>query len=537
MYIPHKYQHRSLGSYLHIFGLLTFIFIVFGPLLSLLVDSAGYFISEPGQVIPTERSLGLLFNSVALAFGVAAVGMILGVMIASVLWRCQTGRKHSLRWFLLVFAPIPPYVHALAWSTSVSYISDILIRFGLPGISLQGWIGSWWIQLMALLPIAVGLSLIGFESVEVTMIEAARVVRSDIQVLFRVVLPLMAPILAAGTGILFLLSLVDYSVPSLFGLNVYSLEIFAEYSATNQPHRAFILALPVLFITLAVILFARVALRDAVQNQVWNRAGAYDWPVWFTWLQRFAVIVIILQISVLVLSLVSSVGTWKNLVSTVSMSASEISFTFWICIAASLICLPVALAAAKEMEKKDWRGTLWWVLVISPLAVPAPLVGIGMVSLWNRPLWYELYGTSVMPVLALLARFTPLAAIVLVAQLRRIDPLLMDAAQIFDTNPLRTWLMVRLPLMTPGLMAAAFITFALSIGELGATLITIPPGQGTLTLKIYNYLHYGASEQVAGLCLMMVASTLLVGFFAVIMLRGWSRLMPDRTKLREDTRI
>ncbi|MDW7775180.1 MAG: hypothetical protein SCH39_02450 [Methanosarcinales archaeon] len=197
MSTPHNH-HRSLGSYVHIFGLFAFIFIVFGPLLSLLVDSAGYFISEPGQVIPTQRILGLLFNSVALAFGVAAGGMILGLMIASILWRWQTGRKHSLRWFLLVFAPIPPYVHALAWSTSVSYISDVLIRLGLPGISLQGWIESWWVQLMALLPIAVGLSLIGFESVEVTMVEAARVVRSDIQVLFRVILPLMAPILAAA---------------------------------------------------------------------------------------------------------------------------------------------------------------------------------------------------------------------------------------------------------------------------------------------------------------------------------------------------
>ena len=97
--------------------------------------------------------------------------------------------------------------------------------------------------------------------------------------------------------------------------------------------------------------------------------------------------------------------------------------------------------------------------------------------------------------------------------------------------------MVRLPLMIPGLMAAAFITFALSIGELGATLITIPPGQGTLTLKIYNYLHYGASEQVAGLCLMMVASTMLAGFLAVIMLRVWSRLMPDKNKTPEDNRI
>ena len=528
------YKQRLLGSSLHFFGLFVFIFIVFGPLLALVVDSAGYFISDPSLVIPTGRSLGLFINSIALALGVAVGGMILGIMTASILWGWQTGKKHSLRWFLLVLAPIPPYVHALAWSASVSFVSDILISFGLPGISLHGWIASWWIQLMAFLPIAVGLSLIGFELVEVKMIEAARVIRPDIQVLFRVVLPLMAPLIMAGTGILFLLSLVDYSVPSLFGINVYSLEIFSEFSATNRPESAFLLALPELIITIFVVLLVRVAIRDAVQNQVWNRGGEYNWPTWFIWLQRGALTILILQISVLIVSLISLTGTLKNLALTISMSASEISFTFWIGIIASLICLPIALAAAKELERKDWRGTLWWLLVISPLAVPAPLVGIGLVSLWNRPLWYEFYGTSLIPLLAVLARFTPLAAIVLLTQLRRIDPLLMDAANVFGKNPLRIWLQVMLPQLTPGLLAAAFITFALSIGELGATLITIPPGKGTLTLKIYNYLHYGASDQVAGLCLMMVASTLLAGFIAVTILRGWSHLMPNRTRSRED---
>lgn len=263
------YKQRSLGSFLHFFGLFIFIFIVFGPLLALVVDSARYFISEPSLVIPTGRSSGLFINSIALALSVAVGGMILGIMTASILWCWPTGRKHSLRWFLLVLAPIPPYLHALAWSASVSFISDILIWFGLSGISLHGWLASWWIQLMAFLPIAVGLSLIGFELIEVKMIEAARVIRPDIQVLFRVILPLMAPLIAAGTGILFLLSLVDYSVPSLFGINVYSLEIFSEFSATNQPESAFLLALPELFITIFVVLLVRVALRDAVQNQVW----------------------------------------------------------------------------------------------------------------------------------------------------------------------------------------------------------------------------------------------------------------------------
>ena len=32
----------------------------------------------------------------------------------------------------------------------------------------------------------------------------------------------------------------------------------------------------------------------------------------------------------------------------------------------------------------------------------------------------------------------------------------------------------------------------------------MPPGMETASVKIYNYLHYGASEYVAGFCLITV---------------------------------
>ena len=44
---------------------------------------------------------------------------------------------------------------------------------------------------------------------------------------------------AAAGGLIFLLSLMDYSVPSLFGVNVYAMEIFAEFIAGYEPARAF----------------------------------------------------------------------------------------------------------------------------------------------------------------------------------------------------------------------------------------------------------------------------------------------------------
>ena len=67
------------------------------------------------------------------------------------------------------------------------------------------------------------------------------------------------------------------------------------------------------------------------------------------------------------------------------------------------------------------------------------------------------------------------------------------------------------------------VVFALTLGELGATLLVIPPGQSTLTLRLYNYLHYGASEEVAGLSLLL--TVLLVAAFGLgalaLSLWGW----------------
>jgi iron(III) transport system permease protein len=133
-----------------------------------------------------------------------------------------------------------------------------------------------------------------------------------------------------------------------------------------------------------------------------------------------------------------------------------------------------------------------------------------------------------MPVLAALARFAPFAALILLAQLRHTDPLLTDAARVFQQGVVRTWVHVRLPLLAPGLVAAACMVFALSVGELGATLLVIPPGLETVTIRMYNYLHYGSSGAVAGLGLVTTVLMLAAGAMAVAAMHGWSRLMRGR---------
>jgi iron(III) transport system permease protein len=108
--------------------------------------------------------------------------------------------------------------------------------------------------------------------------------------------------------------------------------------------------------------------------------------------------------------------------------------------------------------------------------------------------------------------------------MRFIDPALLDAAAVFARSRISAWTTIRLPLAAPGLFVAAGILAALTLAELGATLIVAPPGHATITLRIYNYLHYGSSSDVAGLCLMVTLLTLVVSFGTILAFRTFSRI-------------
>jgi iron(III) transport system permease protein len=380
---------------------------------------------------------------------------------------------------------------------------------------------------MAMLPLSVALSLLAFETVPRDLVDAGRVHLSDIQVLRRIALPLAGPLVLAGGGIVFVLSLLDYSVPALFQVNVYSLAVFADYSASSDPVRAFLVALPLIVVATSVVLWAQRGLRRVAHRpERAKTAGALtmSWPRWFVSAQAAACAVMALQVTVPALALLRATGSATGFLGTLTTADREIGFSFAVAAVAALMCLPLAYVAARRLARRDTVGRVWWLLVTLPLAVSAPLVGIGLIMIWNRPGLPGVYGSAAMPVLAALARFTPFAALILMAQARRIDPLLVDAARVHGISLKRQWLWVRLPLLAPGLLAAACVAFALTLGELGATLLVTAPGDQTLTMRIYNYLHYGASDAVAGLCLAMALAAIAAGLLAALALTAWSKI-------------
>lgn len=520
------------ASFIHHLLLAVFLLLVFSPLFVLFVDLGAYGlaggISRAALASSAARRGILLLNSIRLSAAVAIAAMIIGTLVATVMWTWYKKSHLHLRWLTVIFAAMPPYIHALAWNSTVTSLNAAAAsRFGAALPSFSGWSAAWWVQVMALLPLAVGLALVGLETVDPYLIEAGRMGRSDGTVLARIALPLAAPAILAGGGVIFILSIMDYSVTALFGKNVYPLEIFAEHSATGVSASAFLLALPLFLLAAAVIYSFQSALREAALRsprgvRPWRNRPR--WPLWLRTLQCGAAVLVLLQILVPLISLSLSAGGGEGLRKSLSLARSEIIFSLGLAFAAALLVLPPAYAAAVKLVRPGKAQKRWWFLATLPLAVPAPLVGIGLIVIWNRPLWGGVYGSVAMPLLAALARFTPLAALLLTAQLRRTDPLLVDAARVLQRRPVDTWLKVRLPLLAPGLLAAAALCFALTLAELGATLIVAPPGMATLTMRLYNLLHYGATEMVAGLCLVMTAATVAAGILVLVMFSLWIRL-------------
>lgn len=481
------------------------LFLLFTPLIYLLGDSITQLANEPELLrlaFPTERRFRLLLNSLKLATTVSVSVTMIGVLAGSKLVYEQTPAWKSIKWIFLLTAPVPPYIHALVWSGIVSNINQLIKPIGL-SLSGFGFSMSYLVDTMAYLPLGVGLAMVGYMLVETPAVEAARLYKKDLTVFMEVVLPLASPMILAAMGFVFIQAITDYSIPTLYSYSVYSLEIFSEFSASNNPVHSIWLSSPIFLITFTVLVASLRGLRNTVQSSSISRSESLqDWslPGWASTAQTLAVMVTLVQVIFLIGGLIIETGSLTSLYYAVDAATDDLYTSSLIGLSGALLGGGLGYLLSEQLGKSGY----WWILISLPLALPSAIVGIGLIDIYST--WVPwLYGTMAMPIIAVTTRFVPLATIIIYTQRKRVDPLLFEAAELFKKKRLQDLWQVKIPLQKYGLAAGVATLAAFSIGELGSTLLVVPPGSETLTIRIFNYLHYGGSEEVAGLCLLVVA--------------------------------
>lgn len=502
--------------------------------LALVVILAGPVLAVTGQILQADRAgvldpirhAALLTRTTAFAASVTVGSMALGLAAASILWTRKPGAVHLVAIALLSLVAVPPYLHVLAWRS----LAGAFDRAG----EFSGWGAAWWVQVMAMAPIAAGLALLGLSGVDARLIRAARMSRPDGEVYFRVALPLAAPALKAAAAVIFLFTMTDYAVAQSFQRDTYAFEIFAEFSASHDAGRASLVALPVVVLSLAVLF---VLLRQLEHLSVTPVTAAAELPLRFAPPGRLAMTAGLTLLVVQGLALVAGLGIeipgMAGLLDTMAGAARGVAQSAGIAALAACIALPLSFAAANRILGGGWSGRVWLVLSMLPLALPGPLIGIGLVVLWNRPAVAWVYDSGAVLVLTGLVRFLPLAVLVAMAGLLRVDRVLLDAARVHASGRLRGWGQIRAPLLLPAGVAEMFLVFTLSLAELPASLLTAPAGSESLAARIYGYLHYGASDRVAALSLVLPVLAALAALALAICARAWRLVLPRRPWARE----
>ncbi len=193
------------------------------------------------------------------------------------------------------------------------------------------------------------------------------------------------------------------------------------------------------------------------------------------------------------------------------LEQEALALSFRVAVWAALVSLPLAVAMAWLLARKEFWGKLIVDgLVHLPLVIPPVVVGYVLLVVLGRNGiiggWlYDTLGVSFAfnwkgaAVAAGVMGF-PLFVRSVRLSIEAIDARLETAARTLGASAWKTFLTISLPLMAPGILAGLVLSFARALSEFGATITFVAniPGQTrTLPIAIYSVLQTPGGEAAA----------------------------------------
>jgi molybdate transport system permease protein len=192
-------------------------------------------------------------------------------------------------------------------------------------------------------------------------------------------------------------------------------------------------------------------------------------------------------------------------------------FTIEVSALSTLLILPLGIAVAWLIARRDWPGkAIVETVVMLPLFVPPVATGLVLLMLFSRRgllgsvlqrgLGLEIVFTWRAVVLACAVMSFPLLVRTAQAAFEGVSARFEDIARTLGASEWRVFATISLPLAARGIVAGAVLAFARAMGEFGATAIVagmIPRKTMTISLSIYQNIQLG--HDAAALPLLFVS--------------------------------
>jgi putative spermidine/putrescine transport system permease protein len=170
-----------------------------------------------------------------------------------------------------------------------------------------------------------------------------------------------------------------------------------------------------------------------------------------------------------------------------------------------ILGVPASLALARRrFPGREAVNTLLLLPLVVPGIVAGTAIYVFQIELEIATGW-PLLGSLAGLVLAHIMITIPWTVRLLTASLIGFDRSIEEAALNLGSTPVQAFLKVTLPVIKPGVVAAALFGFIISFGNLEMTLFLIAPGQTTLPIAILQYLEWRIDPTIAAVSVLQIA--------------------------------
>jgi iron(III) transport system permease protein len=493
-------------------------------------------------LLAEDRTRSLAFNTLKLVAGTLAISLPLGALLGILIVRTDLPLRRVAAAAIGLLLIVPLYLQAGAWQSGFGPYGWYTLAFGGGDDPwLWKWRGTIFVHAMAALPwvaLFVGLAA---RQVEPELEEAALLDAPAWRVFCYVTLRRIWPAIGLASLWVALLVATDMTVTDLYQVRTYAEEVYVDFAAPTDIHAAplgpWVGALVVGAFTAGAIMLcagaAQYSARLLPRKPVVFALGKWRWPA-----AAITACVLFILLGVPMVNLVYKAGViaqpteagvarfWSTgkCLHIVAASPMRYKKQFGLSLLIAAGAATIALAGSVPLAWFAKRGGLPAAPAVligaASLAIPAPLLGIGLIHLFNDsslPLAW-LYDTIAAPIIGQAIRALPLAIFISWLAFRSIPRDQFEAAALDGAGACARFFRVALPQRRPALAAAWLTAFLVAFNELPTTLLLQPPGTMTLPVQIYQLMHGTGEDLLAGIVLFLLVAYTITGAIALAVL-------------------
>ena len=485
------------------------------------------------QVFTRNYYLKGLYNTMFVGFAGTLGACLVGVPLAFFTARFVVWGKSAISTFAILVLVAPPFIGAYAWIMMLGSNGFITNAFEYLGVSIPTIYGPHGIILVFTLkffPFVFLMTQNALLSVNKSYEDAAKNLGcSPIQSFFKVTLPLVFPAISTGAIICFVLSIADFGTPAILGRGFRTLSTIAYSAYTSELGGTPTMAVTISLVMMAISMFALFLQRRILAKRRYASALTnLPTPKKLTGFKNvlvhfycFAVVFIAMVPTAVVVytSFLKTKGPvftggfgLSSYVRVISDASEAIANSFiFAFIAVALIAIFSGLISYLIVRRENSVSGAIDLLMMVPYLVPGVVMAIGFVTTFRTGL-FDLTGTAMIIIMIYFIRRLPYGVRATTNNLRQIKPSMEEAAINLGASPFSAFMKITVPLIIPGMIVGALMSFITAINELSSTLILYTSGTVTMPVKIYVSVLDGEFGLAAALSTILLVSTGLCVF-------------------------